>query len=200
MMEDLNLPPAPETEDPPAPTKRPLIYGIAAVIVAFALGVGAGYLLWARPLQARAAAAEQKVAVLEKTVTAAGSTAAANPEQQGESEQQVKRYDVPIDNNPVLGSDQAPITLIEFSDFECPFCRRWHLEVLPQIQAKYGDKIRMVYRDFPLTNIHANAAPAAEAANCAGEQNHYWEFNELLFKTDKSLGVKPTMVLQPRWA
>jgi protein-disulfide isomerase len=87
----------------------------------------------------------------------------------------------------VYGPDSAPITIIEFSDFECPYCQKWHLEVWPRLQEAYPDQIRLVYRDFPLTNIHANATPAAAAANCAGEQDHYWEFNELLFNARNGL-------------
>jgi protein-disulfide isomerase len=151
------------------------------VVLAFGIGLGTGYFVWSQPLQQRAVAAEQKLADLEKNAAAAET----NTQQQA---QQVKRYDIPIDGNPVLGSDKAAITLVEFSDYECPFCRRWHAEVLPKIQEKYGDKIRLVYRDFPLSSIHANAIPAAEAADCAGEQKHYWEFNNQVFATEDPLG------------
>jgi protein-disulfide isomerase len=102
----------------------------------------------------------------------------------------VKRYDVPIAGNPIYGDPNAPITIIEFSDYQCPFCQRWHAEVWPQIESKYGDKIRLVYRDFPLESIHPQAVPAAEAADCAGAQNKYWEFNNLLFGGGKELGTE----------
>lgn len=88
----------------------------------------------------------------------------------------------------LFGGLNAPITIIEFSDYECPYCRKWHAEAWPQLQAEYGDQIRLVYRDFPLTSIHANASPAAVAANCAGEQNMYWEYNEKLFSNERTLG------------
>ena len=81
-----------------------------------------------------------------------------------------------------------PLPIIEFSDYECPFCRRWHQEVWPQIKAKYGDQVRLVYRDFPLYNIHPNALPAAEAANCAGEQDRYWEFSTCCSGVQRTLG------------
>lgn len=135
----------------------------------FALGLGAGYLAFARPLAAQLAEARAQLA------------AAANPGADAAAQQPVRRYDVPVDDDPAVGPANAPITIIEFSDFECPFCRSWQTEVWPQIKQKYGDKVRLVYRDFPLFSIHANAAPAAEAANCAGEQNQYWAFHDALF-------------------
>jgi len=104
-------------------------------------------------------------------------------EQQGAAPQQVKRYDVPLDNDPIYGPANAPITIIEFSDYECPFCRKWHNEVWPRIKTEYGDRVRLVYRDFPLYGLHANAESAALAANCAGEQGKYWEYNDALFAT-----------------
>jgi protein-disulfide isomerase len=175
-------PTATDAADETSP-KRPIALWIACLLAAFVIGLGAGYLIWARPLQAElatanaalAAAQAQSAAAQAGAATQEAQAAAANPQQP------VKRYDIPADDDPVRGSQNAPITIIEFSDYECPFCRRWHQEVLPQIQAKYGDQVRHVYRDFPLYSIHPNAGPAAEAANCAGEQDAYWDFSDLLF-------------------
>ncbi|MDH5505871.1 MAG: DsbA family protein [Anaerolineae bacterium] len=103
--------------------------------------------------------------------------------------QTVQRFDIPITaNDPVFGPDNAPITLIEFSDFECPYCRSYFLQVLPRIKQAYPGQIRYVYKDFPLTSIHANAVPAAQAALCAHEQNAFWEFHDLLFTMQIKLG------------
>ncbi len=82
---------------------------------------------------------------------------------------------------PSWGPTDAPVTIVEFSDYECSFCTRWHNEVWPQLTAAYKGKIRLVYRDFPLTQIHPNSVDAAIAAYCAGEQNQYWEYHDLLF-------------------
>ncbi|MBE0697447.1 MAG: DsbA family protein, partial [Anaerolineaceae bacterium] len=151
------------------------------------VGLGAGYLLWARPLQAELKLAQDAAAKAAETAQQAAQDQAANdPNQQ----QEVKRYDVPIDDDPVRGVDSAAITIIEFSDYQCPFCRQWHEDVLPQLQAKYGDKIRMVYRDFPLYSIHPSAESAAIAANCAGEQNRYWDYGDLLFTHQDSLNTQ----------
>lgn len=157
-------------------TSQPAVFWVLGILVSFILGVGAGYLIFARPVESQLRAAQAAATAASESAAAAQQQAAAQ-----QANQEVKRYPVPIDNNPVLGKADAPITLIEFSDYECPFCRRWHQEVFPLIQQKYGDKIRFVYRDFPLTNIHPNALPAAVAANCAGEQGRYWEFNARLF-------------------
>ena len=76
------------------------------------------------------------------------------------------------DDDPVLGSKNAKVTMIEFSDYQCPFCRKFWTETYPQIKKEYIDtgKVKFVYRDFPLSSIHPAAEPAAEAANCVREQ------------------------------
>lgn len=186
-MEDPQPNPTSEDVSLNPPTRQPMLLWIGLIVAAFALGLGTGYFVWARPLQDQLASAERRAAVIEATVEASGTAVAAENAAQAEAAipEEVKRYDVPEDDDPAFGSSSAPITIIEFSDYECPFCRRWHQEVWPQIQAKYGDKVRLVYRDFPLYNIHQNAGPAALAANCAGEQDRYWEFNERLFNTEE---------------
>ena len=141
--------------------KKVQFYAILLPVV-FALGIGAGYLLWGR--QAKAAVAQN-----------AQATAAAG------QQQPVKRYDVPENGNPVYGPDSAPITIIEFSDYECPYCTRWHDEVFLRLREEYGNKVRVVYRDFPLLSIHPESLPAALAADCANEQGAYWKYHDLLF-------------------
>ncbi len=152
--------------------KRSHIYA-ALLPLAFVVGLAVGYIFWGRATPDAPAAAPAPAA------------AEAAPAQ-GE----VQRYDISEDDDPVWGSDEASITIIEFSDYECPYCRRWHVEVWPQIKETYPDQVRLVFRDFPLSTIHANATPAAAAANCAGEQNNYWEFSELLFGMELGLDKK----------
>ena len=81
---------------------------------------------------------------------------------------------VTADDDPVLGNPDAPITMIEFSDFQCPFCARFYSETLPLIKSNFIDTgvVKLVYRDFPLQNIHPNAIPAAVASECAHETGH----------------------------
>jgi protein-disulfide isomerase len=88
---------------------------------------------------------------------------------------------------PSKGPATAPVTIVEFSDFECPFCVRAEPTV-KQILDTYGDKVRLVFKDFPLP-IHPNAPKAAEAAHCAGAQNKYWEMHEKLFAAGGKLAV-----------
>lgn len=85
-----------------------------------------------------------------------------------------------IDDDAVLGPAEAPITIVEFGDYQCPYCQYWHNAILPQLLAAYPDQIRYVYRDFPLTG-HPQAIPAAVAANCAAEQDAFWRFHDALF-------------------
>lgn len=153
------------------------------IVVAFALGMGASYLLFARPADNRATAAEQKLASIEKA-TATESASATQTAGQVQIPDDVKRYDIPIAGIPSYGSETAPITLVEFSDYQCPFCKQWHQQVWPLIQAQYGDKVRFVYRNFPLSSIHPDSIPAAEAAACAGDQQKYYQFSDLLFNGD----------------
>jgi protein-disulfide isomerase len=86
---------------------------------------------------------------------------------------------------PSKGVSDAKVTIVEFSDFECPFCTRAE-DTVKQVMQKYEGKVRLVYRDFPLP-FHPNAAKAAEAARCAGDQGKYWEMHEKLFANQKAL-------------
>ncbi len=159
--------------------KRSHVYA-ALLPLSFVVGLAVGYVFWGRSTPGATSTANTAAEAAE--AAPAPAQAQAVPQAQA-----VQRYDVPEDDDPAWGPKEAPITIIEFSDFECPYCRRWHLEVWPQIQAAYPDQVRLVYRDFPLTTIHPNATPAAAAANCAGEQDNYWEFNELLFSMELGL-------------
>ena len=92
-----------------------------------------------------------------------------------------QRYDVPAEGHPALGPADAPIVLIEFSDFNCPFCRRWHVDTLPALLAAYPDQIRFVYRDLPVVGGGQVGFEAAQAAHCAGDQDAYWPYHDALF-------------------
>jgi len=100
------------------------------------------------------------------------------------------RVQVSVDDDPMLGAKNAPVTIIEFSDYQCPYCRVWHEQVFGELIATYGAKVRFVYRDFPLDEPHPEARPAAIAATCAGEQGKYWEYHNLLFTSDIGLGAE----------
>jgi protein-disulfide isomerase len=89
---------------------------------------------------------------------------------------------------PSKGPAKAPVTIVEFSDFECPYCGRAEA-VVSQVLATYGDKVRLVYRDYPLP-MHPSAPKAAEAAHCAADQGKYWEMHGKLFANQRGLAVE----------
>ena len=97
-----------------------------------------------------------------------------------------------VEGAPFRGEKDAVVTLIEFSDYQCPFCGRHFRETLPQIRKDYIDtgKLRYVFRDFPIEPIHPQAFKAAEAARCAGEQGQYWEMHDLIMGNQRALSVK----------
>ncbi len=147
--------------------KRDHFY-MALVVLSFCAGILVGYIAWGR--KSTAAVAQQPAA------------------QQQAAAPTYRRYDIPTEGFYSLGPADAPITIVEFSDYQCPYCERWHTQVYNQLMAAYPGKIRFVYRNLPLTQIHPQAMPAAEAAMCAGEQNAYWQFHDRLFNNQDLLG------------
>ncbi len=100
-----------------------------------------------------------------------------------------KKVEVSVDDDPFLGDKKAPVTIIEFSDFECPFCRSFWRDTFPLIKSDYIEtrKVRFVYRDFPLS-FHPGAQVAAEAAECAEDQDKFWELHDKIFQEQDKKG------------
>jgi len=98
------------------------------------------------------------------------------------------RTNVATDGFPTKGPATARVTIVEFSDFECPYCGAL-FPTLKKIEANYGDRIRLVFRQFPLTGLHPHAQKAAEASLCANEQQKFWELHDAMFQDNKNLGV-----------
>jgi protein-disulfide isomerase len=98
---------------------------------------------------------------------------------------------VSFDQAPIKGDPKAALILVEFSDYQCPFCGRFFRSTLPEIDNAYiqTGKLRHVLKDFPLP-MHSHAAQAAEAADCAGAQGKYWEMHDLLFNNQQALGLQ----------
>lgn len=140
--------------------KRSHVYS-ALIPLAFVVGLATGFLFWGR--------------------TPAPAAVAAVGEPQAPT-----RLEVSADDDPALGPADAPITIIEFSDYNCPYCEKWHAETFQPLMAAYPDQIRFVYRDFPITSQESTMA--AQAAQCAGEQDAYWPFHDSLLSGGLELG------------
>jgi protein-disulfide isomerase len=106
----------------------------------------------------------------------------------GRAQQPFKPADITIDGSPVMGKADAPVTLVEFTDYQCPFCRRHANVTFARIVKDYVEtgKVRYVVRQFPLKAIHPKAVKASEASLCAGDQGQYWEMHDRIFKKTKA--------------
>ncbi len=157
--------------------KRTHFYSVL-VVLAFAVGILTGYVAWGR-------SSNQAQVVAENQPAAQGPVGQAPVATQPP---QFTRYDVPADGFPGIGPEDAPIVIVEFSDFQCPFCKRFYDETYQQLLAAYPGKIRFVYRHLPLTSIHPEAFPAAEASMCANAQNAFSEYHDKVFENQDKLG------------
>jgi len=94
-----------------------------------------------------------------------------------------------IDDDVILGELDAPVTIVEFGDYQCPYCEKLFTDTEGKLREEYikTGKAKMVYRDFPLTAIHPEAQPSAEAAGCAQDQGKFWAYHDLLFKRQAEL-------------
>lgn len=123
---------------------------------------------------------------LENNLTNTNSALAANDP----NYQAISTYveNVSVDDDPEKGNPLASVVIVEFSDYQCPACG-YATTIVKSILEDYAGEIKFVYRDFPLEHTHPNAVIAAEAANCAGDQDKYWEMHDLLFPNQTSLGM-----------
>lgn len=153
--------------------KRTHFYSVL-VVLAFAVGVLVGYVAWER----------NAVSVSAPAAAAAGQPSGQVAEAPVTPQPQYTRYDIPTDGFPSLGPDDAKIVIVEFSDFQCPYCRRFHQETYRALLDAYPGQIRFVYRNLPLTQIHPNAMGAAVASLCANDQSAYWDYHDKLFSSE----------------
>ena len=95
-----------------------------------------------------------------------------------------------VDDDPVLGSPDAKVLMIEFGDYQCPSCRMFWKDIEPRLKRDYIDtgKVKLVFRDFPLMQIHPEALLAAMAVDCAGEQQKYWQYHDKVFREQYNKG------------
>ncbi len=92
------------------------------------------------------------------------------------------RFDVSVADRPFHGPPDAPVTIVEFTDYLCPFCRRYAVGTLPAVLAAQGDRVRYVVRNFPVQPVNDMALPAAEAVECAYREGGFWEYREAVFR------------------
>jgi protein-disulfide isomerase len=105
-------------------------------------------------------------------------------------QQQITKANVSIEGAYTMGSKDAPLTMVEFTDFQCPFCQRFHVQTFAELKKNYIDtgKLRFVSRDLPL-DFHPNALQAAQAGRCAGEQGEFWAMRDLMNSNPEKLDM-----------
>lgn len=102
--------------------------------------------------------------------------------------------DLEVAGDPALGPEDAPVTIVEFTDYQCPFCARHHRTTKPELLREYDGRVRYVVKNFPLRNIHPLAQKAAEAAECAGDQDRFWDYADLLF--ERAPALRPASLVE----
>lgn len=137
--------------------------------------------------------------LLRDAIAEAIARAQAEQQQQEQPSPTMAPVDVPIGGAPAKGDPNAPVTIVEYSDYQCPFCERHFQETLPQLLKNYieSGKVQYVFKDFPLTSIHPQAPKAAEAARCAREiagDDVYWQMHDRLFEGQGEWSGNPNHV------
>lgn len=127
-----------------------------------------------------------KLEEMETKIDQIASRPAAQPAARANQPDPDKVYSLPIGNSPFRGPADAPVTLMEFADFQCPFCAR-NLPLVQQVLDAYPKDVKFVYKEFPLTSIHQNAMNASKAAIAAKRQGKYWEMHDALFENYQNL-------------
>jgi len=107
----------------------------------------------------------------------------AQPRAQADPQDAFVNKSIPLTNEPTKGNAAAKVTMVEVSDYHCPFCRRQNLQTMPQVMAEYVNtgKVKYVFVDYPIAQLHPDAFKSHEAAACAGDQGKYWQMHDLLF-------------------
>lgn len=144
--------------------RRSMVFGAIGLVIGYGLGLATGRFVGSPPSLAAV------------PVTAAGDGATSAPPTPTRA--------IAIDGRPSRGPDDAPVTIVEFTDYECPFCRQHFRQTMPTLLARFGDRVRYVIMNYPLAAIHEQAVTAAEAAECAGDQGRFWDYHDALFASD----------------
>lgn len=153
-------------------------------LLAFAIGGGLGFFLFGQAYYA----GQESVQVAE--VQAPQQVQAPQPTQPPP-----RIEGVSADDDPAIGPDDAPVVIVEFSDFQCPYCARFRQQTLDALLEQYDQQVRFVYRDFPLSSIHPEAQKAAEASQCANDQGQYWEMHDAMFLNQAVTGLSNSSLI-----
>ena len=145
--------------------KKSTLNAVLVVLVSFAGGFGSAWFIFGRGTPSPQAANQSTV-------------------------QQARDFQPELDGRPSLGPEEAAVTIVEYTDYECPFCGRHFRETLPQLLGEYEGTIKYVVLNFPISDIHPFAQQAAEAAECAHDQGEFWAYHDLLFQNQAALDVE----------
>ncbi|MBN1965427.1 MAG: DsbA family protein [Anaerolineae bacterium] len=182
--------PSPVVDQPTQPAIEPdrsTLYFIVTAIAFFVIGYGVAWFSFNTALTAQND-------LLDTTVRQAVSEALSNIDLNAvagdESAQEPAILEVSVDDDPAIGPEDAPIVVVEFSDYRCPYCARFHEQTLYPLLEQYEGQIRLVYRDFPVVG----GEQAALASECADDQGMFWEYHDLLFENQQSLSSESALV------
>ena len=172
---------------------RSTLYYVATAILFFVAGYILAYAVFTSSIGSLIS--DLKSAAIDAAQSAAVSAVATNmahsPQLSSAVVAQPTQIPVPkqvVDtaNAPSWGVDNAKVTIVEFGDFQCPYCGYFFATTYPQLEKNYKDKIKFVFRDYPL-NIHPQALPAALAAQCANDQGKFWDYHDILYNSQQDL-------------
>ncbi len=165
-------------------------YGFLGAGIAIGVLLGAALMNLSGPTTANAAGVDKTEveAIVKEYIAAHGDELTASIQAAANREQMAKMQNIMHGNAPSLGPVDAKVTVVEFSDYQCPFCDRVQ-GTLTELRKTYGDKVRWVYKNLPLA-FHPEAKPAAYAALAAGNQDKFWDYHDALWKNQATLGDK----------
>jgi protein-disulfide isomerase len=149
---------------------------VAAIAIATFLG---GYALGNMNNDSSSLSADE----IKEMISEIETKTAPTPTQQPSQPTVPQTFQIQLEDDPFKGKPDAPVTIVEFSDFQCPFCSRFVEQTLPDLEENYIDtgKVKFVFKDLPLDSLHANARLTHIAAECADEQGKFWEYHDVLF-------------------
>lgn len=159
--------------------KKTYLHVVLAIVIGFGGGFGIAKVFFSPT------SADETLSNPEQSSPPQAGTVAPAPT--GVAPPQDPVVEISVEGRPFLGQEDAAVTVVEFTDYQCSFCRRYFLETASQLLSQNVEKIKYVVLNFPLSSIHPQAQEAAEAAECASDQEKFWEYHDLLFENQSAL-------------